>query len=141
MNYEITILNEGTEEIKFDDEKELTQKITKFTYKLNSIDDNSSVRDRGARVELTIEGDIDDASFEEVCKIAKWSTVTKSPTREIKVVVKDDHNKVFRTYEFDNMFCVDYEEIFEGNQDKNSFRLLVAQAPNYKKLNIYDIEI
>lgn len=139
MKYEVTVSNKGNDEIKFEDKgdgEKLTEKIIKFVYKLNSIDDDSAVRDRGARVELRIEGIIDAASYKEVCKLAQWSVVTDSPMREIKVVVKDDEDNIQRTYEFDNMFCVDYEEIFEEN--KGSFKLFVAQAPNYKKLQIFD---
>lgn len=138
MKYELMVSKEGKEEIVLNTENGLAEKITNFEFKLNSIDDDSPTRDRAARCEIRMEGIIDDKSYNETVRLIQWAVEKSNNLRKIKIVVKDDNDNVFRTYELDNMFCVDAEEIWKAN--KGTFSIFIAQAPNANQVDILDFE-
>lgn len=138
MKYELRVSKDGKDEIVLDAENGLDTKITEIEFKMNSIDDNSPTRDRGARCEIRIKGTIDDASYKETIKLMQWAVSKKDNLRVVKIIVRDESkdDQLMRTYELDNMFCVDCEETWKEN--KGFFSIFIAQAPNEKQTDIFD---
>lgn len=146
MNYKIEI--EGGEApivIEAGTNDEGNGMVQSIKFKLNTIDNNTIDRDNGARAEFTIIGEANkDEDYEILTALAKWSITRNNVYRKFRITVYDpnssenDGDKVVRTYYFDNIFCIDYEETFGGEESSNGtkFVLFAAQSKNYKRRDI-----
>ena len=125
MEYHITIEPSDSEKLEFvtsageDSNDNTTQRdIQSFQFKMNSLNDDALERDQHARCEMRLEGEIDDGNREKTGKLADWAMRVKNlyATVTVEVSATNDKSKTtLRTYVFDKMFCVDYEEIYEGS--------------------------
>jgi hypothetical protein len=109
--------------------------IKEVIFKFNS-DDDSKERDRNARIELRIKGSAETQEFyKNMTKLANWSKETSDVYRTVKIEIftienTDAEGNIRRTFEFDSMFCLDYQETF--CEDGVSFDLFIAQRANHK---------
>lgn len=113
-------------EIVFNEEtkKEEVEAISKVTFKMNTLNDNTLNRDSGVRCELIIEGVINKDTKEETMKLTKWSMTSSGENllyRKVTVIVytDDSREEVLRQYTIDKMFCINYYELFD-NEDKEA---------------------
>lgn len=139
--YNITIKG-SKDEIKFvannqESEGNNSDAINHLNFKFNSNDDCKD-RDRDARIEIVIEGKADnEKDFSEMNKLANWSKETSDVYRTVKIEAftkENSENNISRNFEFDGMFCLDYEEDFTENGV--TFKIFMAQRPNHKFTNI-----
>ena len=144
MVYSIKITSQEGEviEIGTDGEKE-TGLITDVKIHLDTINDNVSEKAMGMLAKIAIKGLIsNDASVKKkYIDMFNWSkSLSKNQwyrTIVIKSYVDENHEDVYRTYQFDNVFVVDYiEEYFATTKDgapKDHFELYLTQKENNLK--------
>lgn len=109
--------------------------ISKVFFKMNTLNDDTLNRDSSARCELIIEGEINKYTKEETMKLTKWAMTGSGESllyRKVTVVIYTDNNReeVLREYKLDKMFCIDYDENFGEEKEKNEsgkFILHIAQ--------------
>lgn len=98
----------------------------------------SEKKNVSARNEFIFEGKIDKNNYQMLQKVAEWAISTSNVYREIEIVVKDENNgnMEMRRFVFDEVFCIDYSEIYgntDGSGANNSspckFKLFMAQNP------------
>lgn len=151
MDYHVIIEPSGSEKIEFfpaanadgADDKNVSQGgITSFTFKMNSLNDNAIERDQHARCEMTLTGEINEDNREKTGKLAEWAMRSQNlyavVTVEVTAHNETEKGVTMRSYMFDKMFCVDYEEVYEGGgtssgSDTGKFTLFMAQGPRYKQ--------
>lgn len=135
------VFNEGTD-------KEGSA-ISKVTFKMNTLNDNTLNRDSGVRCELIIEGVINKTTKEETMKLTKWSMTSSGENllyRKVTVIVYTDEGReeVLRQYTVDKMFCIDYDELFYGdkeegisNAETGKFILHIAQRQGNHSKDVF----
>ncbi|MDO5150472.1 MAG: hypothetical protein Q4D76_13925 [Oscillospiraceae bacterium] len=122
-------------------DSEKSKTITGFSFKSNSLEDNSIERDRNARCEFTFYGEITPVNNYDLGEIANLSIKSSDVyvQLDVDVINEDDGTKIYRRLSFDKVFFVDYTESFDNN--KSSFEIQLAQSPLGKKQDIsFDID-
>ena len=113
--------------------------VDTFTYKFNSIQDDSEERDPKVRAEFTIAGKITDRNCLVLHKLIEWSKLKSDVYRDVEITVINESinsGKAMRIFNFDRVFCVDYTEIYTDNDVDNKFEMFMAQSPTGKKRDV-----
>lgn len=139
------IIKSADEEIVFSEDKDHEgSAISKVTFKMNTLDDDTLNRDSAVRCELFIEGVINKNTREETMKLTKWSMAGSGESliyRKVTVTVYTDggREEMLRQYTVDKMFCVDYDEEFfeDGNKEAGKFILHIAQREGSHTKDVY----
>ncbi|MBR0283577.1 MAG: hypothetical protein IJQ81_18610 [Oscillibacter sp.] len=156
MDYHVIIEPSGSEKIEFatsandgaSNDSAVQGDIQSFRFKMNSLNDDALERDQHARCEMRLEGEINDHTREKTGKLADWAMRVKNlyATVTVEVIAFNDSTTgtTLRSYVFDKMFCVDYEEIYADNgtekgSDTGQFKLFMAQGPHYTKRIIVSV--
>ena len=117
--------------------------ISKVTFKMNTLNDDTLNRDSAVRCELEIEGLITKQNKEETMKLAKWSMLNSGDAlyRKVTVTVYTDggREEVLREYTVEKMFCIDYDEQFsDGVQNEaGKFTLHIAQREGNHSKDVF----
>ena len=99
----------------------------------------------GMLAKIKITGKIDDSTKQAVIELFNWSkAVEKSKwyrTIEIKVI-EDNNATIYRTYQFDKVFVVDYQEFYdstisEGSAEDHFVLDLTQKENNFKTIETY----
>ena len=148
MEYKVKIIAEDGTEIPFGHKQEKRDKntIKKVDIIFDTIDENVYSKGAGMLARLTIEGDIKDdgSNMEQVMGLFNWAKSEESEEqyRTVEVEIWNSTTR-HRVYNFERMFVVDYEEIFDSSGSTNSqeatkFILkLTQQENNFDKVKTF----
>lgn len=136
MEYKIKIIDEAKGEILFGHSEADKNTIKKVDIKFDTIDDNVYSKGAGMLARMTVEGDIktDGSNTESLRGLFNWAKSEESEEqyRTVEVEVWEKTTRL-RVYNFDKMFVVDYEEIYDSSknsQDATKFILKLTQQEN-----------
>lgn len=140
MIYSVKITSEEGEVIEFGtDSAEETGLITDVKIHLDTIKENVSEKAMGMLAKITIKGKILESKDvkKKYIDLFNWSKSLNRNQWYRSIVIKayvDKEQKPYRTYQFDNVFVVDYvEEYSASTKDdvgKDSFELFLTQKEN-----------
>lgn len=142
MIYSVKITAENDEIIEFGKKDVAAEKdiITGIDIVLNTIDDNVRQKSNAMLAQLVMTGKITKEINDDLIKLFKWSqsAVEDSWYRKLEIEVKSSPEDVMRTYIFENVFVVDYKEIYrtDGTSDPSKFSVFLTQKEN--NLNTID---
>ena len=109
---------------------ELGAQVKKVETFMDTINNDTQSKSGGMLAKLEISGDIrsqDSAIFVELFKWAK-DFKDKTQYRKVEVEVGAAEDSIFRRYEYDKMFVVDYKETYVGEgREHGSFILNLTQ--------------
>jgi hypothetical protein len=118
-------------------ENDNDQSINYFEVFFDTVDNNTKVKNSNMILKLIVEGayseDDESGALSKLNAIFNWSKEKTSPTnyRTVKVEIFDQTvEKPNRSYEFPDMFVLDYHEIYVVDEEKGStikFRLELNQ--------------
>lgn len=121
----------------------LSADVTDVEVLLDTHDDQVTEKASGMLARVTVKGAIAKDDNPELLKVFAWAKDFDEDTtyRKVKITVySDDKGKVFRTYEFEEMFVRDYEESYvvteksddnKGNvKETRAFALYMTQIKN-----------
>lgn len=117
----------------------LDKDITRVEVKMDTINDNVLTKSNGMLARVKINGKFDEKKSEQYINLFKWAKDFNSKTqyRSVKISVKegdDENGAVYRSYEFGQMFVVDYKESYSDNSSNESqygsFELDLTQKDN-----------
>ena len=148
MEYKVKIIAEDGSEITFghNEEKKDKNTIKKVDIIFDTIDDNVYSKGAGMLARLTIEGDIKDdgSNMQPLIGLFNWAKSEESEDqyRTVEVEIWNGSTR-HRVYNFERMFVVDYEEVYDSSGSKNSqeatkFILkLTQQENNFEKVKTF----
>jgi hypothetical protein len=123
--------------------------INKVVFKMNTLNDETLNRADAVRCELFMEGVINKATKDETLKLTKWSMEAESENlmyRKVTVTAYKGSNRetVLRQYCVDQMFCIDYDEVFgeinaKNNDEQGKFILHIAQKEGNHSKDVFAI--
>lgn len=152
MLYSVKITSEDGEVIEIGKEGIEGEKnlITDFSVHMDTIDNDSRQKSMAMLAKITLKGSIDEIISGEIIGLFNWAKALEKNKwyRSLEVKVKIDMNETFRTYQFDNVFVVDYLEVYKTesaqgdssatNADKDHFELYLTQKEsNFKNIESY----
>lgn len=151
MTYSISITSEEGEVIEIGNETKEVSLITDLIIHMDTTTNNVSEKAMGMLAKITVKGKIidDETVKNKYIALFNWSkSLSKSQWYRdivIKSYIDEDHDDVYRTYQFDKVFIVDYKEIYSAsnNKDSNSsgtdhFELYLTQKENnFKAIETY----
>ena len=108
--------------------------IKNIEFFMDTVDDNVTKKNDAMLAKIKVTGIISKETNSRVQQLFRWSIDNSdSIYRDITVILSD--NKVaLRTYEFKNMFVVDYKEniVNDGNNgDESTFEMCLTQERNH----------
>ena len=140
MIYSIKITSEDGEVIELGNDTEEKSLITDIKIHLDTINDNVSEKAMGMLAKIAVKGIISnsEAAKKKYIDLFKWSKSLSRNQWYRSLVIKsyvDGTQDVHRTYQFDNVFVVDYIEEYStttANNDgkKDRFELYLTQKEN-----------
>ena len=152
MIYSVKITSEDGEiiEIGKDGVEEESSLITDLTVHLDTIDNDSRQKSQAMLAKIILKGSIDEIIKNETRQLFNWAkSLEKSKWyRSLVITVREDMgSQPFRTYQFENVFVVDYLEIYKtesalsessSDADKDHFELYLTQKEgNFKTIESY----
>ena len=140
MEYKVKIIAEDGSEILFGHEEEKSDKntIKKVDIMFDTIDDKVYSKGAGMLARMTIEGDIKDdgSNMDQLIDLFNWAKSEESEEqyRTVEVEIWNSSSRR-RVYNFERMFVVDYNEIYDSSggkntQDATKFVLKLTQKEN-----------
>ena len=144
MEYKVKIIDEAKGEILFGHSGADKNAIKKVDIMFDTIDDNVYSKGAGMLARMTVEGDIktDGSNTDCLMGLFNWAKSEESEEqyRTVEVEVWEKTTRL-RVYNFDKMFVVDYEEIYDSSknsQDATKFILkLTQQENNFDKVKTF----
>ena len=145
MEYKVKIINEAKEEILFGHSEADKNTIKKVDIMFDTIDDDVYSKGAGMLARMTVEGDIktDGSNTDCLMGLFNWAKSEKSEEqyRTVEVEVWEKTTRL-RVCNFEKMFVVDYEEIYDSSsknsQDATKFILkLTQQENNFDKVKTF----
>ncbi len=148
MIYNVKITSDKADEIEIgkSDKEEERNLITGIEILMDTVNDDVRQKSPAMLAKITIRGQISDIINSELMGLFNWSKELDESKwyRKLEMQVKTSDDVVLRTYEFENVFVVDYLESYttEGEQDSTSskehFELKLTQKENnFKKIETY----
>ncbi|MBR6012745.1 MAG: hypothetical protein IK062_03055 [Selenomonadaceae bacterium] len=144
MTYSIKITSEDGEVIEIgNDSSDETGLITDVKIHLDTVKNDVSEKAMGMLAKITVKGIIsnEESIKKKYIDLFNWSkSLSKNQwyrTILIKSYIDEDHEDVYRTYQFDNVFVVDYIEEYSATtkeaDGKDHFELYLTQKENNLK--------
>ena len=130
FNYAIKIESADTDPIEINENQSIITDVEIF---IDTIDDNVRQKASGMLARLTVIGKIDVSIQDQLIGLFDWSKDLDSDNWYRNVELKIfESKKLQRTYEFPNMFVVDYKELYHasGEQKEGTFELYLTQKDN-----------
>lgn len=133
--YELFVEKEGCPKIEIGNKHD--QNIRYVKIKLDTLHDDTLDKSGAMLAKIEVSGDINDPVNESLLQLFDWAKDFNKKTTYRKVtinVIEEEHP--FRTYEFEEVFVVDYTEEYnsEAAGDKGgSFTLSMSQKENELK--------
>ena len=142
MLYEVKIEDQDGEEVIYignpENEGE-SQKITSLIVELDTINDQSLQKSNAMLAKIEIVGLLDSSIKGEIIKLFNWAKEQNAEKwyRNIEINVKTSNEDVDRIYNFENVFILDYSEVYtdEADNKKDYFKVKLTQKENnFKKI-------
>ena len=142
MLYEVKIEDQDGEEVIYignpENEGE-SQKITSLIVELDTINDQSRQKSNAMLAKIEIVGLLDSSIKGEIIKLFNWAKEQNAEKwyRNIEIKVKTSNEDVDRIYNFENVFILDYSEVYtdEAEKKKDYFKVKLTQKENnFKKI-------
>ena len=142
MLYEVKIEDQDGEEVIYignpENEGE-SQKITSLIVELDTINDQSRQKSNAMLAKIEIVGLLDSSIKGEIIKLFNWAKEQNAEKwyRNIEIKVKTSNEDVDRIYNFENVFILDYSEVYtdEADNKKDYFKVKLTQKENnFKKI-------
>jgi len=136
--YDIAITS-GDDEIVIGLEPAQKGFITAITVKLDTVDDNVSDKSASMLAKIDIKGRMEEEITPQLIKLYDWAREESQAKcyRKLVIHIKDDSFKIRRTFEFENVFVVDYFEEYHSdgendgeNKKPSQFILSLTQKKN-----------
>lgn len=135
MNYSIKITSNACDPIEIGnaDDTENQNFITGLDIHIDTIDDKVRQKAGGMLAKITILGKVDNSIQKQLIDIFNWSKELSGDkwyrNLEIKLF---EGGSTKRTYIFENMFVVDYKELYRvtGSNSDDTFELYLTQKEN-----------
>lgn len=142
MLYEVKIEDQDGEEVIYigNPENEGEGKmITSLVVELDTINDQSRQKSNAMLAKLEIVGLLDSSIKGEIIKLFNWAKEQNEEKwyRNIEIKVKTSNDNVDRIYNFENVFILDYSEVYtdEADNKKDYFKVKLTQKENnFKKI-------
>lgn len=138
FGYEIKITRSGSDDIILATLGDGNNLIDKVAFRKKSLD-NTGNRGNVKYCEFEITGVLNKETKNVLKQVADWALDMNKDTiyRQVDIVIaegdnEDSINNKYRTYQFENMCVLDYEELFDKNQEMGEdgfFTLLLGQKP------------
>ena len=135
MFYEVKIEDQDGEEVIVITETEGGQYITGLIVELDTI--NNQARQKSSAMLATIEivGRLREPIKTEIIKLIKWAKEKNSEKwyRNIEIKIKESEDNVIRVYNFENVFILDYKEVYKPDDEEGSldyFTVNITQKEN-----------
>lgn len=142
MLYEVKIEDQDGEEVIYignpENEGE-SKKITSLIVELDTINDQSLQKSNAMLAKIEIVGLLDSSIKGEIIKLFNWAKEQNAEKwyRNIEIKVKTSNEDVDRIYNFENVFILDYSEVYtdEAEKKKDYFKVKLTQKENnFKKI-------
>lgn len=142
MLYEVKIEDQDGEEVIYignpenDGEDKM---ITNIIVELDTINNQSRQKSNAMLAKIKIVGLLDSSIKGEIIKLFNWAKEQNEDKwyRNIEIKVKTSSDNVYRIYNFENVFILDYEENYtdESESNKDYFTVKLTQKENnFKKI-------
>ena len=151
MFYSVKITSEDGEFVEIGNDNSETSAITDVEIKLDTINNEVKEKAMGMLAKIKIKGVILDSSDNPDSKqkyidLFNWAkSLSKEKwyrTVEIKIYTDENREEVYRKYQFEKVFVVDYFEKYSSSTSKDSkgdtFELYLTQKENnFKSIDSY----
>ena len=139
--YDVTITSSGGEEIKLVTKTEQNENdalISGVKVAFDTLDDNVNQKSNAMLARIEVRGAITANNVEALSKIVNWmKDFTPAAYRKVKIIVYEDISTILRTYEIDEVFPRDYDEMYGSLEDdthKGDPRFVLKMTQKQNKL-------
>lgn len=135
MFYEVKIEDQDGEEVIAINETESGQYITGLVVELDTINDQARQKSSAMLAKIEIIGRLRESIKTEIIKLFNWAKEKNDEKwyRNIEIKIKKSEDNVIRVYNFENVFILDYKEVYKPDNEEGSldyFTVNITQKEN-----------
>ena len=135
MFYEVKIEDQDGEEVIVITETEGGQYITGLIVELDTINNQARQKSSAMLAKIEIVGRLREPIKTEIIKLFNWAKEKNSEKwyRNIEIKIKESEDNVIRVYNFENVFILDYKEVYKPDDEEGSldyFTVNITQKEN-----------
>lgn len=135
MFYEVKIEDQDGEEVIAINETESGQYITGLVVELDTINDQARQKSSAMLAKIEIIGRLRESIKTEIIKLFNWAKEKNDEKwyRNIEIKIKKSEDNVIRVYNFENVFILDYKEVYKPDSEEGSldyFTVNITQKEN-----------
>ena len=135
MFYEVKIEDQDGEEVIAINETESGQYITGLVVELDTINDQARQKSSAMLAKIEIIGRLRESIKTEIIKLFNWAKEKNDEKwyRNIEIKIKKSEDNVIRVYNFENVFILDYKEVYKPDDEEGSldyFTVNITQKEN-----------
>ena len=123
MFYEVKIEDQDGEEVIAINETEGGQYITGLIVELDTINNQARQKSSAMLAKIEIVGRLRESIKTEIIKLFNWAKEKNDEKwyRNIEIKIKESEDNVIRVYNFENVFILDYKEVYTPDDDEETF--------------------
>ena len=123
MFYEVKIEDQDGEEVIAINETEGGQYITGIIVELDTINNQARQKSSAMLAKIEIVGRLRESIKTEIIKLFNWAKEKNDEKwyRNIEIKIKKSEDNVIRVYNFENVFILDYKEVYTPDYDEETF--------------------
>ena len=135
MFYEVKIEDQDGEEVIVITETEGGQYITGLIVELDTINNQARQKSSAMLAKIEIVGRLRESIKTEIIKLFNWAKEKNDEKwyRNIEIKIKKSEDNVIRVYNFENVFILDYKEVYKPDSEEGSldyFTVNITQKEN-----------
>ena len=135
MFYEVKIEDQDGEEVIVITETEGGQYITGLIVELDTINNQARQKSSAMLAKIEIVGRLRESIKTEIIKLFNWAKEKNDEKwyRNIEIKIKKSEDNVIRVYNFENVFILDYKEVYKPDSEEGSldyFTVNITQQEN-----------
>ena len=135
MFYEVKIEDQDGEEVIVITETEGGQYITGLIVELDTINNQARQKSSAMLAKIEIVGRLRESIKTEIIKLFNWAKEKNDEKwyRNIEIKIKESEDNVIRVYNFENVFILDYKEVYKPDSEEGSldyFTVNITQKEN-----------
>ena len=135
MFYEVKIEDQDGEEVIVITETEGGQYITGLIVELDTINNQARQKSSAMLAKIEIVGRLRESIKTEIIKLFNWAKEKNDEKwyRNIEIKIKKSEDNVIRVYNFENVFILDYKEVYKPDDEEGSldyFTVNITQKEN-----------
>ena len=135
MFYEVKIEDQDGEEVIAINETEGGQYITGLIVELDTINNQARQKSSAMLAKIEIVGRLRESIKTEIIKLFNWAKEKNDEKwyRNIEIKIKKSEDNVIRVYNFENVFILDYKEVYKPDDEEGSldyFTVNITQKEN-----------